>query len=146
MMAHDALAHDEHKFHADGSVSSAEVVHGFDPDYTNLLREYGDHSGVAFTDGSMVIFEGVEWVVFGGGISEYLLPFLDSELERVGVSDIGPADSVCVTSEPHEDDLFSVRVYDDGAQTVVDVADAIKRLSTLADGAGWVSFWEAFTD
>ncbi|SFU94915.1 hypothetical protein [Alicyclobacillus macrosporangiidus] len=68
---------------------------------------------------------------------------IQSELDRVGVSNLGPSDSVVVATA---EDGRTVRLYDDAAEWNGSADQALRRLRLLPDGAGWEEFWQTFHD
>lgn len=143
MEADRALSQYATFFQEDGDLADGFTqIPGYDKEYSEVFNRFSNHTGLVMSDGSLVIYDNPEWVVFGEGFSEYSLAYFEEELMRVGVADIGPVDSICVTTEGAD----KVRFYDDSANSSVDVAEAYERLEGLPDNAGWEAFWESFRD
>ena len=75
-------------------------------------------------------------------IPEAILDSIREELLRVGVTDLGPDDTVCL----YEEDDQHIRLADDGGSWVGTTYDAYVKLEALPDNAGWEAFWQAFND
>ena len=75
-----------------------------------------------------------DWVVERQDVAR-----IRAELERIGVADLGPVDSIVCGV-----DGADVYLADDGGRWDGTAVDALARLAKLPDGSGWEAFWEVF--
>lgn len=69
------------------------------------------------------------------------MALIRAELDRVGVTDLGPCDSIVARLDGRK-----IRLSDDAESWTGSPEAAIKKLRHLEDDAGWEEFWQKFND